>query len=109
MSTRPSLIASLFASSLAWAGPAGADDARRPNILVILSDDVGWGEYGFQGGKDIPTPHIDSIARNGVRFTQGYVSGPVLQPDPGRPDDGPLPDPVRPREQSRAGRQRPAP
>ena len=49
-------------------------------MLVILSDDVGWGEYGFQGGKDIPTPNIDSIARNGVRFPQGYVSGPYCSP-----------------------------
>ena len=49
-------------------------------MLVFLSDDVGWAEYGFQGGKDIPTPNIDSIARNGVRFTQGYVSGPYCSP-----------------------------
>ena len=49
-------------------------------MLVILSDDVGWGEYGFQGGKDIPTPNIDSIAKNGVRCSQGYVSGPYCSP-----------------------------
>src|SRR5688572_22373904 len=53
---------------------------RKPNFLVILCDDVGWAEFGFQGGKDIPTPHIDSIAKNGVRFTQGYVSGPYCSP-----------------------------
>src|SRR6476659_1041452 len=53
---------------------------RKPNVLIFLSDDVGWAEYGFQGGKDIPTPHIDSIARNGVKFTQGYVSGPYCSP-----------------------------
>src|SRR3982751_2829463 len=64
----------------ALCGPAPAAQAGKPNILVILSDDVGWGEYGFQGGKDIPTPNIDSIARNGVRFTQGYVSGPYCSP-----------------------------
>lgn len=52
----------------------------KPNILVILADDVGWGEFGFQGAKDIPTPHIDSIAANGVRFSQGYVSGPYCSP-----------------------------
>ncbi len=57
-----------------------AADSRKPNVIVFLSDDVGWGEYGFQGAKDIPTPHIDSIARNGVRFTQGYVSGPYCSP-----------------------------
>ena len=53
---------------------------RKPNVLVFLSDDVGWAEYGFQGGKDIPTPNIDSIARNGVRFTQGYVAATYCSP-----------------------------
>jgi arylsulfatase A-like enzyme len=61
-------------------GRAHAADGRKPNILVILSDDVGWAEYGFQGAKDIPTPNIDSIARNGVKFTQGYVSGAYCSP-----------------------------
>src|SRR6478736_3578991 len=61
------------------AGGLSAAD-RKPNVLIFLSDDVGWAEYGFQGGKDIPTPNIDSIARNGVRFTQGYVSGPYCSP-----------------------------
>ncbi len=54
--------------------------AKQPNVIIFLSDDVGWGEYGFQGGKDIPTPHIDSIAANGTRFPQGYVSGPYCSP-----------------------------
>jgi arylsulfatase A-like enzyme len=53
---------------------------RKPNFLIILSDDVGWAEFGFQGAKDIPTPNIDSIAKNGVRFPQGYVSGPYCSP-----------------------------
>jgi hypothetical protein len=53
---------------------------RKPNVIVFLSDDVGYAEYGFQGSKDIPTPHIDSIAKSGVRFTQGYVSGPYCSP-----------------------------
>ncbi len=53
---------------------------RKPNLLIFLSDDVGWGEYGFQGNKEIPTPNIDSIAKAGVRFTQGYVSGPYCSP-----------------------------
>src|ERR1700753_2347414 len=52
----------------------------KPNILLILSDDVGWAEFGFQGGTDVPTPHIDSIAASGVKFTQGYVSCPVCSP-----------------------------
>ncbi|HEX2476877.1 MAG TPA: sulfatase-like hydrolase/transferase [Lacipirellulaceae bacterium] len=60
--------------------PALAHAADKPNILVFLCDDTGYAEFGFQGGKDIPTPHIDSIAANGVRFTQGYVSGPYCSP-----------------------------
>src|SRR5271170_8508728 len=62
------------------ASASNAAEAKQPNILIFLSDDVGWGEYGFQGGKDIPTPNIDSLAKNGVRFTQGYVSGPYCSP-----------------------------
>jgi hypothetical protein len=57
-----------------------ANAQTKPNILILLSDDVGYAEYGFQGGKDIPTPNLDSIAKNGVRFTQGYVSGPYCSP-----------------------------
>ena len=47
---------------------------RPPNIVLLLADDLGYGELGCQGNKQIPTPHIDSIAKNGVRFTQGYVT-----------------------------------
>src|SRR5437588_1786865 len=53
---------------------------RRPNILVIVADDLGYGELSCQGNPEIPTPNIDSIARNGVRFTSGYVSGPYCSP-----------------------------
>jgi arylsulfatase A-like enzyme len=53
----------------------------KPNVLVILADDLGYGELGCQGfTRQIPTPHIDSIAANGVRFTSGYVSGPYCSP-----------------------------
>src|SRR5262245_36680599 len=58
---------------------AGAAD-KKPNVIVILSDDVGYGEYGFQGCKDIPTPNIDSIAKNGVRFTQAYNAATYCSP-----------------------------
>ena len=54
--------------------------ASKPNIIVIVADDLGYGDLGFQGGKDVPTPNIDSIAQNGVRFTDGYVTGVVCSP-----------------------------
>src|ERR1700677_1298858 len=64
-------------------GPAvakAAEPGSRPNIVVIVADDLGYGELGCQGHNDIPTPHIDSLAQNGVRFTSGYVSCPVCSP-----------------------------
>ena len=51
-----------------------------PNLVIILTDDQGYADVGFNGCKDIPTPNIDSIAKNGVRFTDGYVSFPVCGP-----------------------------
>src|SRR5436190_8347250 len=53
---------------------------RKPNILVIVADDLGYGELTCQGNPQIPTPNIDQIAKNGVRFTSGYVSGPYCSP-----------------------------
>jgi arylsulfatase A-like enzyme len=54
---------------------------RKPSILVIVADDLGYGELSCQGfTQQVPTPHIDSIAANGVRFTNGYVSGPYCSP-----------------------------
>lgn len=57
-----------------------AEAAEKPNFLVIYADDLGWGELGCQGNKEIPTPHIDSIAANGIRFTQGYVAATYCSP-----------------------------
>jgi arylsulfatase A-like enzyme len=59
---------------------AAVADERRPNILIIVADDLGYGELTCQGNPQVPTPQIDSIARNGVRFTSGYVSGPYCSP-----------------------------
>ena len=50
---------------------------RSPNIVLLIADDLGYGELGIQGRvSDIPTPHIDSIGHDGVRFTNGYVTAP---------------------------------
>lgn len=51
-----------------------------PNLIIILADDLGNADVGFNGCKDIPTPNIDRIAKNGVRFTSGYVSYCVCGP-----------------------------
>ena len=57
----------------------GSACAASPNIIIFFADDLGYGDVGYQGG-DLPTPHIDSIAHNGVQFTDGYVTCPVCAP-----------------------------
>jgi arylsulfatase A-like enzyme len=52
----------------------------KPNILFIVGDDMGYADVGFHGCKDIPTPNLDALAASGVRFTNGYVSGPYCSP-----------------------------
>ena len=58
---------------------AGSARATSPNVIIFFVDDLGYGDVGYQGG-DMPTPHIDSIANNGVQFTDGYVTCPVCAP-----------------------------
>ncbi len=62
------------------AATALAADPAKPNIVIILADDLGYGDLGFQGCPDIPTPRIDSLAMNGARCTNGYVTGPNCSP-----------------------------
>jgi arylsulfatase A-like enzyme len=60
---------------------AVADAQRRPpNIVLIVADDMGYADVGFQGSRDIPTPNVDALARSGIRFTDAYVSGPYCSP-----------------------------
>lgn len=54
--------------------------AAQPNVLLILADDLGYADLGAQGCQDVPTPQIDSLARNGVRCTDGYANHPVCAP-----------------------------
>lgn len=54
--------------------------AEKPNVLLIVSDDHGYADVGFQGCKDIPTPHLDRLAASGVRCTSGYVSHAFCSP-----------------------------
>ena len=59
---------------------ATAAEGAKPNVIVILADDLGYHDVGFNGCQDIPTPNIDRIAREGTRFTNGYVSHPYCSP-----------------------------
>ena len=65
------------------AGASSAHDAKpvaKPNIIVIMADDLGFGDVGCYGAKDIPTPNIDRMAKEGLRFTQGYCSASTCTP-----------------------------
>jgi len=56
------------------------DSNQKPNFIIILADDLGYGDVGFTGSTQIKTPHIDALAKSGITFTQGYVSAPVCGP-----------------------------
>jgi arylsulfatase A-like enzyme len=72
------LFSLLFASCLVLNG--FAQSKTPPNVIIIMSDDMGYGDVGFNGCKDIPTPNIDRIASNGVVFNSGHVSFAVCSP-----------------------------
>ncbi|MEE8523621.1 MAG: sulfatase-like hydrolase/transferase [Thermoanaerobaculia bacterium] len=80
--SRPLAAPGLALATAAWCvllSPT-AVEARRPNVLIIITDDQGYADAGFQGSERIPTPHIDALARAGVRFGSGYVSHPFCSP-----------------------------
>ncbi|MFY7899219.1 MAG: sulfatase, partial [Chitinophagaceae bacterium] len=59
---------------------ASSTKVGKPNVIIIVTDDQGYGDVGFNGCKDIPTPNIDKIAKGGVVFSNGYVSYSVCAP-----------------------------
>ena len=72
--TRTSILTALI-GTLTLSG-----ETSRPNIVVIMADDLGYADLGCYGCKDIPTPHIDQLATDGARFTSGYVTWPMCGP-----------------------------
>jgi len=67
-----------LAAALALAAPATAAD--RPNVVVFLIDNLGWADSGCYGNTFHETPHIDRLAKDGVRFTNGYSACTVCSP-----------------------------
>src|SRR3954447_15005541 len=65
---------------LILAGVCVADAAVRPNIVFILADDLGPGDIECYGGSRVPTPNIDHLATEGIRFEQYYVASPLCSP-----------------------------
>jgi arylsulfatase A len=83
MQSRPPIFRLAILTALAILSSASlsaADTPKRPNIVVFLADDLGWGDLGCQGHPIIQTPNLDAFAREGVRFTQCYSGSAVCSP-----------------------------
>jgi arylsulfatase A-like enzyme len=76
---RPFVLA-VIAVGMAASVQAQGDKAGRPNVVLIMTDDVGYGDFSSYGAPDIKTPHIDSLARDGVRLTDFYANGATCTP-----------------------------
>lgn len=59
---------------------SSAHASDRPNLVLILSDDQAWTDYGFMGHPDIQTPHLDRLAKRSLVFERGYVAAPLCRP-----------------------------
>src|SRR5687768_2426549 len=75
------LVAAVTVPRALSAAPAATGRARAqlPNIVFILADDVGYGDIGAYGGR-VPTPNIDRLAREGIRFTDAHSPAPLCAP-----------------------------
>lgn len=75
-----SIVSSVLAVLIPLPCIQGAEDARKPNIVFILADDLGYTDLACYGSKYYETPNIDRMAAQGMRFTSGYTCGPNCQP-----------------------------
>ena len=66
--------------ALAFAEHSSGQADSKPNIILIMADDIGYGDLGCYGQAKIQTPHIDALAHQGTRFTQAYAGGCVCTP-----------------------------
>ncbi|MBR9999152.1 MAG: sulfatase-like hydrolase/transferase [Cyclobacteriaceae bacterium] len=70
----------MLAIEIGCSPESGKHEIQPPNVLLILADDLGYGDLGCYGGQDIPTPHIDRLASEGIRFTDAHVTCSVCGP-----------------------------
>jgi arylsulfatase A-like enzyme len=76
----PSRRAFIGAAAAALAGPASAASSDRPNVIVIVMDDLGCHDLGYLGASDLATPNIDALAHSGMIFRNWYSNAPVCAP-----------------------------
>lgn len=65
------------------AGPRTDHAKVKPNIILMMADDLGWADVGFNGNSTIKTPHLDAMAKNGMKFNRFYAAAPVCSPTRG--------------------------
>ena len=70
----------LLAFVVVKAASAQSGSAQRPNVVLIITDDVGYGDFGSYGARDLKTPNVDGLARDGVRLTDFYANGATCTP-----------------------------
>jgi arylsulfatase A-like enzyme len=70
----------IFLSAFLFTAWSDAAEPRRPNIILIVADDLGYADLSCQGSREVVTPHIDALARDGTRFTNAYVTCAVCSP-----------------------------
>ena len=69
--------------ALACFSPVAGDAPTRPNIILCMADDQGWGDVAYNGHPKLRTPHLDAMAAAGLRFDRFYAAAPVCSPTRG--------------------------
>src|ERR1044072_7878102 len=77
-----SLLSSVIIVPLFTARPANAQAAGKPNIVLVMADDQGWGDMAYNGHPVVKTPNFDAMAKEAVRFDQFHAAAPVCWPTP---------------------------
>jgi arylsulfatase A-like enzyme len=80
LTNRAHFAVGINAAAVAGACCGAIQPEERPNIVLILADDLGYNDVGFHGCKEIPTPHLDRLAASGVQFSSGYVTHAYCSP-----------------------------
>ena len=74
------LLATLASALTSILSASSQAEGTPPNVIIILSDDQAWTDYGFMGHKVIKTPHLDKLAKKSVIYERGYVASPLCRP-----------------------------
>ncbi len=82
---RTSIVALLVSIMLLWSGlqthtAHAAEETQKPNIILVMTDDQGWGQMGYYDHSVLKTPNLDAMAANGLRFDRFYAGAPNCSP-----------------------------